>query len=86
MDKADFVLFDSKGFHDAVDAISRDAEDGIDSPRYKVLDQNIGCVHVLLLESTFLYLQSRRHEVVRCKGRCGYAVSRFLLILSFTSL
>src|SRR5205807_4886345 len=43
LDEADLLLPRAQRFHDAVDAVARDAEHGVDAPIQQGLDQHVGC-------------------------------------------
>ena len=53
LDEADVVAPLAQGFHDPVDAVTREAEDDVDAPVFQCLDQDVGrchCHRLFLLE------------------------------------
>jgi hypothetical protein len=45
VDETNFVLADSQSFDHAIDAITGEAENGVDSPLQERFDKNLGSIH-----------------------------------------
>jgi threonine dehydrogenase-like Zn-dependent dehydrogenase len=61
--KATELLMGPQGFHQAINPISRQAEDGIHVPINECLDKNIGCGHDLYSQSLRTNRRSKHQKV-----------------------
>jgi Zn-dependent alcohol dehydrogenase len=61
--KATELLMGPQGFHQAINPISRQAEDGIHVPINACLDKNIGCGHDLYSQSLRTNRRSKHQKV-----------------------
>jgi hypothetical protein len=63
LNETNLILMGPQGFHQAINPISRQAEDGIHVPINECLDKNIGCGHDLYSQSLRTNRGSKHQKV-----------------------